>query len=142
MSTDNHLWKVFCNTENKWIETTGTIKPSYCINGINHSVNANSIQKLQHTVINTRNTNTAVNTFGETRVVERTPIIDLKSFYGVSTYRNTLGITGNATISNIMGTESEIKLSVTGVNSTALLTSVERGQYMAGVQVKLVLHYG
>lgn len=130
--SNNYIWKTFCNTENKWIETIGTIKPTYCINGIGHSVNGNTIQQLQHTIINTRTTNTAVNTFGENRIVERTPLIDLKSFYGVSPYRNSIGTTGNATVTNIMGTESEINLSVTGSDSTALLKSRERGQYMAG----------
>lgn len=130
--SQNFIWKTFCNTENKWIETVGTIKPTYCINGIGHSVNGDSIQQLQHSIINTRSTNTAVNTFGESRVVERTQLIDLKSFYGVSPYRNIIGTTGTASVANNTGVDAEITLSITGANSTALLESVERGQYMAG----------
>lgn len=68
--------------------------------------------------------------FGELRSYERTPLVELKSIYGLSNLRDVQTVAGSATITN---TNGEFKLTTTA-NGTdaATLDSAERGRYLAG----------
>lgn len=68
--------------------------------------------------------------FGEQRVVERTPVIELNSSYGLSNLRDIKTVVGTGTAT---ATAGEIKLS-TGISASAIVkvASAERGRYMPG----------
>lgn len=73
--------------------------------------------------------------FGEQLVVERTPVIELNSSYGVSALRDVTSTTGSGSIDDITGsvTTGEILLSTgTTASSTALLTSAKAARYVPG----------
>ncbi|WP_430788530.1 hypothetical protein VBD025_01215 [Virgibacillus flavescens] len=68
--------------------------------------------------------------FNELRVAQRTPVIELKSVYGLSDLRDIVETAGSGTVTN---TTVEYQLSVTtGANDSATLDSAERGRYMPG----------
>ena len=72
--------------------------------------------------------------FGELRVVHRTPIIDLKSTFGISLLRDTVVQTSGGTVVGSTTTNTgEFMLSTTAtVGSQAALQSNERGSYQSG----------
>jgi hypothetical protein len=45
MTTVNK-YRIYCNTESKWVETWAESEPTICPNNNGHTVNANSVQKL------------------------------------------------------------------------------------------------
>lgn len=67
--------------------------------------------------------------FGTVLNSERTPIIDLKSVYGISVLRDVVTVT-NATVTN-NATEYLLQTNATP-NAVATLESAERGRYVAG----------
>ncbi|ASF38903.1 hypothetical protein CEH05_07170 [Halobacillus halophilus] len=68
--------------------------------------------------------------FNELKVAQRTPVIELKSVYGLSDLRDIVETTGSGTVTN---TTVEYQLSVTtGASDSATLDSAERGRYMPG----------
>ncbi|TDL30277.1 hypothetical protein E2R51_19405 [Jeotgalibacillus sp. S-D1] len=68
--------------------------------------------------------------FDELMVSQRTPIVELKSVYGLSDLRDIVETTGSGTVTN---TSVEYQLSVTaGATDSATLDSAERGRYMPG----------
>ncbi|KIL47056.1 hypothetical protein [Jeotgalibacillus campisalis] len=68
--------------------------------------------------------------FDELNVSRRTPIIELKSVYGLSDLRDIVATTGSGTVTN---TAVEYQISVTGgATDSATLDSAERGRYMPG----------
>lgn len=68
--------------------------------------------------------------FNELMVAQRTPVIELKSVYGLSDLRDIVETTDSGTVTN---DTVEYQLSVTtGANDTATLDSAERGRYMPG----------
>jgi hypothetical protein len=132
MSDTSYKWRIYCETENAWVETSGTISPISCLNNAAHTVHTNTVQKIQSNPLEVVSTDTYTNQFGDDRVVERTTLFDLKSFFGISEYRNIVGTTGSATVTNNAGVDSEICIAVTGSNDIAQIRSAERGQYVAG----------
>lgn len=71
-----------------------------------------------------------VNALNELAVATPTPLISLKSNYGLSIYRDIQTVTNSGSISND-GTEFLVSTGTTA-SSTALLESAEKGRYQAG----------
>lgn len=68
--------------------------------------------------------------FNELMVSQRTPVVELKSVYGLSDLRDIVETTGSGTVTN---TTVEYQVSVTaGATDSATLDSAERGRYMPG----------
>ncbi|MGG1632813.1 hypothetical protein [Rossellomorea sp. NRS-1567] len=68
--------------------------------------------------------------FNELMTAQRTPVLELKSVYGLSTLRDIVETSGAGTVTN---TTVEYQVTVTaGANDTATLDSAERGRYMPG----------
>ena len=126
-------WRIFCLTENSWVENWSINAPTTCKNNTSHSVNMGSVQLLQNVsnqmveVINNYK-----DTLESSRVVEQTPIIDLKSFHGV-TSKNITNTTTTGTITAASEITSEIKLSISAETDIAGIRSAKRGYYIAGL---------
>lgn len=73
-----------------------------------------------------------VDGFGQLATVQRTPLISLKSNYGISVLRDIVATTGSGTVTNDR-TEYACSTGTTS-GSTALLTSAQRGRYVAGTE--------
>lgn len=128
MNKDIDQFRVFCNTENKYVYTYSDRPPISCPNNGSHIIDTSqiaSVGKLPLTVFPTTS-------FEEIRTAERTPIIELKSIFGKSSFRD-IFVENGGTISNNVG-DSEFRLQVNGANDEAWLRSAERGQYVAGLQ--------
>lgn len=133
MANEVNRYRYYCQTESNYVYKWDTTKPITCVNNINHTIDSNSISiidtiKSQDVSVN----NIALSAFDELKVAEKSTIFDIKSFYGRSTYRDIYNITGTAAISNVLNT-GEYGMFVSGSNDTAILTSVERGKYIAGL---------
>lgn len=129
MNRDVNEYRVFCNTENKYVYTWSDRAPVSCPNNGSHTIDltkVSSVGKLPLTVFPTTS-------FEELRVAERTTIIELKSVFGKSSLRDVYVETGTATITNNVG-DAEYNLKVIGANDEAWLRSAERGRYVAGLQ--------
>lgn len=82
-----------------------------------------------------RTTPDAASQFGETLVVERTPIIELNSSYGTSKLRDIETTSGTGAISP---SEGSLKVSTgTTSGSTSILDSAETGRYVPGYGAQL-----
>lgn len=129
MNKDIDQYRVFCSNENKYVYTYSDRIPVSCPNDGTHTIDSTkiaSVGKLPLTVFPTTS-------FEEIRTAERTPIIELKSIFGRSSFRDIFVETGTGTIQNNVG-DSEFKLQVNGATDQAWLRSAERGQYVAGLQ--------
>lgn len=128
MNKDIDQYRVFCTTENKYVYTYSDRRPISCPNNGAHTIDSTtiaSVGKLPLTVFPTTS-------FEEIRTAERTPIIELKSIFGKSSFRDIFIETGG-TITNNVG-DSEFRLQVNGANDEVWIRSAERGQYVAGLQ--------
>ena len=76
----------------------------------------------------------ATGQFGELRTVEKTPVIELSSSYGLSAYRDTVTLVSAGTATNVAG---ENCLSISGPTDSATLDSAERGRYMPGYSAEI-----
>lgn len=127
-------WRIFCTTEGNWVETWATAEPTTCPNDTAHTINIDSIQNIEQITsqdVVVRNTSQTL--FQDSIVAQKTPLIDLKSFYGISSLRDTVTVSGSAQVSCVAGTDSEINVSTsTTTTSKAQIQSVQRGQYVAG----------
>lgn len=126
-------YRIYCITEAIWVEAWGTTGPTLCTNNTSHTVNLDSVQIVE--TISNQNVeivNTYTDLIESSRVVQQTPIIDLKSFHGISKENKTT-TTGNATITATSETTSEIRLRLNGTSDTCSLRSAERGYYIAGL---------
>jgi hypothetical protein len=75
-----------------------------------------------------------ISQFGALQTVERTPVIELKSTYGLSAFRDVVSVAGSGTVTHAgVGLASEFTVATTanGADSAAL-DSAERGRYMPG----------
>jgi hypothetical protein len=128
MNKDIDQYRVFCSNEDKYVYTYSDRPPISCPNDGSHTIDTTkiaSVGKLPLTVFPTTS-------FEEIRTAERTPIIELKSIFGKSSFRDIFIETGG-TISNTVG-DSEFKMQVNDANGETWLRSAERGQYVAGLQ--------
>jgi hypothetical protein len=77
-----------------------------------------------------------LNLFDEVRTSSRTPLISLKSTYGVSKLRDEVVTTGDGSVENNLvdggGGTGEYYLSSSELNASSILYSAERGRYQAG----------
>lgn len=126
-------WRIYCTTENAWVESWSINPPTTCINNPAHSVNASSVQALQ-TVSNQMVdvVNKYTDTLESSRVVQQNPIIDLKSFHGI-TSKNITNVTATGTVTATSEVTSEIKLSIGATTNVAGIRSAKRGYYIAGL---------
>jgi len=69
--------------------------------------------------------------FGDSRVVTKRTIIDLKSTFGLSALRDFTDTVGSGSITNAVG-GPEYTLGVGAANDIATLRSVQRGEYVSG----------
>jgi hypothetical protein len=72
--------------------------------------------------------------FGDLRLVEKTPIIELSSIYDLTTLRDAVTVSGTGTVANATG---ENRLHIAGASSSAQLQSVERCRYMPGYSAEV-----
>lgn len=128
MTSTVNRYRVFCTTEATNVFGWNTSKITACPNNNTHTIDSNSIVIVDSVSTNsTFVNNLPTTTYQDIRTVERTPIIDLKSLYGKSTYRENYYLGGSATITNVAGTNNEYNMAVTA-NGTdyAFLQSAER----------------
>jgi hypothetical protein len=76
-----------------------------------------------------RSLHTSVDAYGSTKVSAKTNLIDLKSIYGLKTYRNKIVQVNSGAVTN---DGSRFCVSVTDAGDKAELISCERGTYVAG----------
>ena len=132
MSRTVNRYRYFCTTESNYVYQWDTQKPLSCINGSNHSIDIDSLTIVDSiSESSTTIANVLKSPYDELRVVEKTPVIDLKSFYGKSSLRDIYTVTGTAAIENVLG-DSEYTLTVNAANDKACLKSAERGRYISG----------
>lgn len=126
-------YRIYCNTEASWVETWGTTPPTLCANNTSHTVNSNSVQILQ-TIDdqNVRIVNSYHDIIESSRVVEQTPIIDLKSFHGISK-ENKVITSGTGAVTATSESTPEIRMRINGTSDACSLQSNERGYYIAGL---------
>ena len=74
-------------------------------------------------------TPTSIGQFGEMRTVEKTPIVELTSSYGLSAYRDIVTLAGTGAATTAGG---EHLLAVSGGTDAVTLDSAERGRYKPG----------
>jgi hypothetical protein len=82
----------------------------------------------------TPNTELNLSQFGALQTVERTPVVELKSTYGLSLLRDVVTLAGSGTVSHAgIGVASEFTMATTASGTdSAILDSAERGRYMPG----------
>jgi hypothetical protein len=80
------------------------------------------------------NTELNLSQFGALQTVERTPVIELKSTYGLSAFRDVVAVVGSGTVTHAgVGLASEFTVATTASGTdSATLDSAERGRYMPG----------
>lgn len=126
-------YRIYCITEGTWVETWGITEPSTCSNNTAHTVNSGSVQILES--IDDKNVK-IVNTYQDIietqRTAEQTPIIDLKSFHGISK-ENKVVTTGTGAVTATSESTAEIRMRINGSSDTCILQSNERGYYIAGL---------
>jgi hypothetical protein len=133
MSTVNR-YRVFCETEQTNVYIWSTLPPIVCPNNNTHTINTDSIVIVDN--INTKQTELSDNT-QTLQVLQKTVIINLLPFLGVSLLRNIPITTGNATISNDILTESEIKMNCSDADDSCVLRSIDRGIYITGLSCEV-----
>jgi len=132
MATEVNRYRVFCQTESNYTFVWDTSKPTTCPNNITHTIDSNSISiidtiRKNDVIVD----NLPISSFDEVRVVEKTPIYELKSIYGKSVLRDIYSSNGTAQINNAVG-DGQYELCVFGANDNAKMQSAERGTYSAG----------
>lgn len=131
--TTVYKWRIFCITEGLWVYSWGIDPPTTCINNTAHEVNSSSdqvIEKIDSAFVDVKNNYS--DSLQSSRVVQQTPIIDIKSFHGVSTHRNIITTSGTGAITAISETDSELKLTIGGISDAVNLASARRGYYVTG----------
>jgi hypothetical protein len=87
--------------------------------------------------------NINIDPYGDTRVTSKTPVIELKSCFGVSGLRDIVTVSGTGSVANVPG-DSEYELTVLGGGDRAELRSAERGRYVSGfgAEVGIGIRFG
>jgi len=126
-------WRLYCTTENTWVYNWGETDPTQCVNNSGHTVNGSSSQLLETIDSQTfKVSNFYQDTLESSRIVQQTPLIDLKSFHGITT-ENITSTVGSATITATTNSTPEIKMSIAGTTDVCKLRSAKRGYYTAGL---------
>lgn len=125
-------WRIFCNTENVWVESWSENAPVNCINNTNHSINVNSPQLINTIEAESvKIINGVRDALDITRYVQQKSIIDLKSFHGLSK-EDITSTTGTGTVTASSEVTSEIQLQVSASSDSCTIRSRRRGYYVAG----------
>jgi hypothetical protein len=129
-----HRYRVFCETEQTNVYTWDTLQPTVCPNNNTHTINTGSIVIVDNiNTTQTEITNLVSDNTQTLQVLQKTVIINLLPFLGLSLLRNIPITTGSGTISNNTLTESEIRMNCSGANDSCILRSVDRGIYVSGL---------
>lgn len=128
--------RTFCVTENINVYSWAIVLPTTCPNDATHTISS-------VTVVDTVDTqevtvkNFLVDPLQRLQVVNKNPVFDIKSIFGKSDLRDIFTTSGTGTITNVIGTDSEFKLSVSGSNDISNLTSAQRGTYVSGTSAEV-----
>lgn len=126
-------WRIYCNTEGKWVDSWDITEPSTCRNNTAHSVNLNSVYLLETISSETvRVENTYTDLLQTSRFVQQKTLIDIKSYHGI-TKENKVTTVGTATVTATSEVDSEIRLNINGTSDECTLRSKQRGFYKAGM---------
>lgn len=126
-------WQIYCNTESDWVQSWSVDRPTTCKNNTAHTVNSGSVQQIQ--TISNQQVNIVNNykdSLESSRFIQQNPIIDLKSFHGISC-KNIVNTANTGTVTGTSESTSEIKLSINGTTDIAGIRSAKRGYYIAGL---------
>lgn len=130
-----YTYRIFCNTENQWVyknEDSNVTVNAVCFNNSNHSIDPSSFKIIHSEYSNgVFVENIPITAFSELRTTTRTPVLELKSSYGRSNYRDIYIETGSGSITNLIG-DGFFNLSVTDANDRVVVRSKERVKYKAG----------
>lgn len=131
-----YTWRIFCNTENQWVykdEDSSKTIDAVCFNNPSHSVDTSSLKVV---LLEQSNgvvaENLPVTPFDEIRTSERTLVMELKSAFGKTPFRDTFTELGTGTIVNNVG-DNIYTLNVSGANDKVILKTRERSRYKSGV---------
>jgi hypothetical protein len=132
-------YRIYCNTESSNVYQWSSYPPTVCPNASNHTIDSNSViivDKIESSSVNI--SNLSCDTYQNLKVVQKTPVIDLKSFFGVSLLKNIITTVGNASVSNSPeNNESEFTINCTGSNDSIVFRSAERGRYIGGLSCEM-----
>ncbi len=130
MSTTVVRWRIYCETQGEWVYNWGDA-PVACLVNTGHTVNLDSVQQVNSIgSTDVSVTNFTQTAFQDTVTVSKNPLIDLKSFFGVSALRNKVTTVSSGTAS---ASDAEIILATTSSSTSSVqLESVERGEYLSG----------
>lgn len=128
-----HQWQIYCNDESNWVQSWSLTAPTTCSNNTAHSVNSNSVQQLQSVSNQQVNVvNQYTDLLESPRSIQQLPIIDIKSFHGISKKDKT-NTTGTGAITATSEVAPEIQLTVSAANDVSGTRSAKRGYYTAGL---------
>lgn len=133
-------YRLYCNTESAYVYSWNTIVPIVCPNVNTHSIDTTTItiiDSASNSNINLKNV--LQDPFQRLQTVTKTPIFEIKSIFGKSAIRDIFTTTGSGLISNVIGTDAEYTLNVTGSSDGATLTTAQRGVYLAGTSSQIGL---
>jgi len=128
--------RTFCVTENTYVYSWSITLPTMCPNNSSHVISS-------ITVVDDLDTNEVivknflVDPLQRLQVVNKNPVFDIKSTFGKSELRDIFTTSGTGTITNVIGTDSEFKLSVSGSNDISNLTTTQRGTYVSGTSAEV-----
>jgi hypothetical protein len=126
-------YRLYCNTESAYVYTWNTTVPTVCPNNNTHSIDTTTITVIDSASNSNVNlTNVLQDPFQRLEVVTKTPVFEIKSIFGKSALRDIFTTTGSALITNVIGTDAEYNLNVTGSSDGATLTTAQRGVYISG----------
>ncbi len=139
-------WRVYCNTDSKWVEgyLTEGISPNVCFENNTHNINVNSYQILE-TITETQKkdvkgrllTNTGTYTqFGDQRISMLNPLFHNYALYNIINPQlyTCLTDTGGTITGNSNGTEIDLNIS-SSIGSYAVLRSKKVIKYRPGYNV-------
>ena len=128
--------RTFCVTENINVYSWSITLPTTCPNDNSHTISSVTVVDTvdQHEVTVK---NFLVDPLQRLQVVNKTPVFDIKSIFGKSELRDIFTTSGTGTITNVIGTDSEFKLSVSGSNDISNLTTTQRGSYVSGTSAEV-----
>lgn len=130
--------RTFCITENKYVYSWSIILTTKCPNNDNHEISTVTVVD----VVDANEVavkNLLVDPLQRLQVVNKEPVFDIKSIYGKSLLRDIFTTSGTGTITNVIGTDSEFKLSVSSSNDISNLTTTQRGTYVSGTCAEIGL---
>lgn len=124
-------YRVFCSSDNEYKYIWSETPPKKCPSDETHSLNLASlsiIDSVQETKLNIGNV--SFDSYGNLQVTEKTPILELKSCFGISALRDSIETVGTGGLTNLGN--SEYDLQVIAPNDVVILKSAERCNYVAG----------